>query len=46
MAERADWALAYQDRIASVFAPTGDEIELSGDASIPEDGDGLCFPAP
>jgi hypothetical protein len=46
MEQRRGWELGYQDRIASVFAPSGTAIDLVGDEGIPDDGDGLCFPAP
>jgi hypothetical protein len=40
------WALAYQDRVASVFAPADGNSSVVVNEAIPEDGDGLCFPAP
>jgi hypothetical protein len=46
MEEREGWALAYRDRIASIFTPVDVPLNLVGDDSIPEDGNGLCFPAP
>jgi hypothetical protein len=45
MRERADWVVAYDDLVATVFAPTDAPITLTPDGSLPIDGDGACFPA-
>ena len=46
MVDRVGWALEYQDRVATVFTPIDVAMDLVGDDTIPEDGNGLCFPAP
>jgi hypothetical protein len=45
MGSEPGWSLSYEDRITSIFLPDGSSQVLTGDESIPVDGDGLCFPA-